>query len=193
VTRVFVVARSPVVRAGLDAMLRRHQLDVAGSSQTLEPALDVDVLLVDWDPAGEDVPAGPSPAMVLLVDTATSDLFSGSVRGLLPKGASEEEIVAAVEAAAAGLFAVHTEFADLFSSPRPTTAPRERSGQVLTPREIEVLRMMAEGLGNKTIAWKLGISEHTVKFHITSIFGKLNAGTRTEAVTAGIRQGLVLL
>jgi len=63
----------------------------------------------------------------------------------------------------------------------------------LTPRELEVLRMMAEGAANKTIAWKLGISEHTVKFHVASILGKLEAGTRTEAVTIGIRKGLVLI
>ena len=63
----------------------------------------------------------------------------------------------------------------------------------LTPRELEVLRMMAEGAANKTIAWKLGISEHTVKFHVASILVKLGAGTRTEAVTIGIRKGLVLI
>ena len=53
--------------------------------------------------------------------------------------------------------------------------------------------MLAEGTGNKTIAWKLGISEHTVKFHVASIMGKLNATTRTEAVAIGIRRGLILL
>ncbi|HEY1339437.1 MAG TPA: response regulator transcription factor, partial [Bryobacteraceae bacterium] len=63
----------------------------------------------------------------------------------------------------------------------------------LTPRELEVLRMMADGAANKIIAWKLGISEHTVKFHVASILTKLNAGTRTEAVTMGIRRGLVLV
>ncbi|OLE69659.1 MAG: hypothetical protein AUI36_04615 [Cyanobacteria bacterium 13_1_40CM_2_61_4] len=63
--------------------------------------------------------------------------------------------------------------------------------QVLTPREIEVLRMLGEGLGNKMVADRLGISEHTVKFHISSIFTKLDASTRTEAVTLGIRQGII--
>jgi DNA-binding NarL/FixJ family response regulator len=63
----------------------------------------------------------------------------------------------------------------------------------LTARELEVLRMMADGAANKAIAWKLGISEHTVKFHVASILQKLHAGSRTEAVTVGIRQGLVLL
>jgi DNA-binding NarL/FixJ family response regulator len=65
--------------------------------------------------------------------------------------------------------------------------------QTLSPREIQVLSMLAEGVGNKTIAWKLGISEHTVKFHVASIMTKLNAGSRTEAVTQGIRRGLILI
>ncbi|HSB14037.1 MAG TPA: LuxR C-terminal-related transcriptional regulator, partial [Bryobacteraceae bacterium] len=63
----------------------------------------------------------------------------------------------------------------------------------LTARELEVLRMMAEGAANKIIAWKLGISEHTVKFHVASILAKLGASSRTEAVTIGIRKGLILL
>jgi len=67
------------------------------------------------------------------------------------------------------------------------------SDQTLTPREIEVLRMVAEGLGNKEIASRLGISDHTVKFHISSIFAKLGASSRTEAVTVGIRQGLIMV
>ncbi len=63
----------------------------------------------------------------------------------------------------------------------------------LTPREIEVLRLLADGASNKIVAHKLGISDHTVKFHVTSILSKLNAGTRTEAVTLGVRMGLVYL
>jgi DNA-binding CsgD family transcriptional regulator len=63
----------------------------------------------------------------------------------------------------------------------------------LTPRELEVLRLMAEGDANKNIAWKLSISEHTVKFHVASILGKLDAGTRAEAVAIGIRKGMILL
>jgi DNA-binding NarL/FixJ family response regulator len=64
---------------------------------------------------------------------------------------------------------------------------------MLTARELEVLRMMAEGAPNKIIAWRLGISEHTVKFHVASILSRLGASSRTEAVTIGIRRGLVLL
>jgi DNA-binding NarL/FixJ family response regulator len=63
----------------------------------------------------------------------------------------------------------------------------------LTPREIEVLSMLAEGAGNKMIARRLGISEHTVKFHVGSILSKLDASSRTEAVTLGLRQGLIMV
>lgn len=74
------------------------------------------------------------------------------------------------------------------------TAPGTKSiPPVLTPREIEVLRLMADGASNKIIAHKLGISDHTVKFHVTSILSKLNAGSRTEAVTLGVRMGLIYL
>ena len=78
----------------------------------------------------------------------------------------------------------------LFGAPRPTR-PAVDLSEPLSPREMQVLRMLAEGLGNKEIAWQLGISDHTVKFHVASILGKLHASTRTEAVALGIRQGLV--
>jgi DNA-binding NarL/FixJ family response regulator len=67
------------------------------------------------------------------------------------------------------------------------------SSETLTNREVDVLSMLAEGLGNKAIALRLNISEHTVKFHIGSIFSKLHASSRTEAVILGARQGLILL
>ena len=63
----------------------------------------------------------------------------------------------------------------------------------LTGRETEVLRMIAEGLANKEIAWRLGISEHTVKFHVSALLGKLGAGSRAEAVGEGIRQGAIMI
>jgi DNA-binding NarL/FixJ family response regulator len=75
----------------------------------------------------------------------------------------------------------------------PIAAEQETPREQLTAREIEVLTMLAEGEGNKQIARRLGISEHTVKFHVGSILGKLNASSRTEAVTAGLRQGLIVL
>ncbi len=72
-------------------------------------------------------------------------------------------------------------------------SPVRLPSAALTPREISVLRLLADGASNKIIAHKLGISDHTVKFHVTSILSKMNAGTRTVAVTLGVRMGLVYL
>jgi NarL family two-component system response regulator YdfI len=87
---------------------------------------------------------------------------------------------------------------DSLEALQPALSGGERSAtatahQTLTSRETEVLGMIADGLGNKIIAARLGISTHTVKFHIASIFAKLEAGSRTEAVMIGIRQGLLMI
>jgi NarL family two-component system response regulator YdfI len=120
--------------------------------------------------------------------------LGAGVRGLLPRGAPVAEIVAAIEAAAAGLTVVHPDLLALLFSPESKEIPQPAEfEQALTPRETEILNMMAEGLGNKQIAWSLKISEHTVKFHISSIFAKLHVSSRTEAVTSGIRQGLIVI
>lgn len=116
------------------------------------------------------------------------------VRAWLRREGSPAEILAAVEAAAHGLAVIDPQDLDtLLSSAAPAPAQAEGQTSALTARELEVLRMMAEGAANKIIAWKLGISEHTVKFHVASILAKLGAASRTEAVTVGIRRGLVLL
>ena len=77
----------------------------------------------------------------------------------------------------------------------PHSHVHERLGpaEKLTDRELEVLELLAEGVGNREIAARLGVSEHTVKFHISSILGKLGAESRTEAVTLGVRKGLIVL
>jgi NarL family two-component system response regulator YdfI len=112
------------------------------------------------------------------------------VRAVLSREASPDQIVAAVQAVAAGLVVVQPDDVEPWlGSPRLL---RELSDP-LTARETEVLGMMAEGFANKVIAHRLGISEHTVKYHVTSIMSKLSAASRTEAVTLGIRQGLILL
>ncbi|MGB6428962.1 MAG: response regulator transcription factor, partial [Candidatus Acidiferrales bacterium] len=116
------------------------------------------------------------------------------VRAILPSDISSEHLVAALEAAAAGLVVMHpVEIAGAFPAIEPASRPLAELAEPLTPRESEVLQMLASGLGNKEIAARLAISEHTVKFHVASILGKLGAGTRTEAVSIGIRRGLVLL
>jgi DNA-binding NarL/FixJ family response regulator len=111
---------------------------------------------------------------------------------VLPPDASAAEILAAVQAAAAGMAVIDPgDLESLIASTPPQ--PAAEPAAPLTLREVEVLRMLAEGAANKNIAWKLGISEHTVKFHVAQILAKLNAGTRAEAVALGIRQGLILL
>jgi DNA-binding NarL/FixJ family response regulator len=105
-----------------------------------------------------------------------------------------EEILAAIQAAHAGLILLDADVTQNLASriPAPSAQPAPALDD-LTPREIEVLRMLAEGLGNREMAARLGISDHTVKFHISSILDKLGAATRTEAVTMGIRMGIILL
>jgi DNA-binding NarL/FixJ family response regulator len=81
----------------------------------------------------------------------------------------------------------------MFPAVEPASRPFAELTEPLTPRESEVLQMLASGLGNKEIAARLAISEHTVKFHVAAILGKLGAASRTQAVSLGIRRGLVLL
>jgi DNA-binding NarL/FixJ family response regulator len=163
---------------------------IAARVDELEP----DVVLADLEDSDELSALAAEaafPPMVLLTSGPAGDLLRAGVRAVLPHGAGAAELGAAIEAAAAGLVVVHPdELPSLV--PMPARAPAA-GAEELTPREAEVLRMLAEGHGNKTIAWKLGISEHTVKFHVASIMSKLQAGSRTEAVTAGFRQGLIML
>ena len=99
-----------------------------------------------------------------------------------------------LEAAAAGLVVIHpSELDTVLSAAIGPSAPLDELLEPLTRREREVLQMLAAGLANKEVAARLAISDHTVKFHVASILGKLGASTRTEAVSAGIRRGLVML
>jgi DNA-binding NarL/FixJ family response regulator len=206
-----VAAASSVVRAGLETIVSAGPgLEVVGSAagtaglaeqiETTHP----DVVLVELERGSETpAPALPvgsrsdPPALVLLADDPESldvaEALRLGARAVLPRQAQPDEIVAAVGAAAAGLLVLHPESVDALLPvlSTPTVAP----GQIesLTPREIEVLSLLAEGAGNKLIARRLGISEHTVKFHVGSILAKLNASSRTEAVTLGIRQGLIMV
>jgi DNA-binding NarL/FixJ family response regulator len=230
-TRVLVAAASPVVRAGLEALVRAGagtaagELpfevvgSVAGDAAAVGDAVErlrPDVVLLEVERQG-DAPGGGSlapaavlaavasgdapraaPAAVLLAEEAdgawAADALRSGARAVLPRGASASEIVAAVEAAAAGLVVIHPDLADALLPALPRAVPPPPNGtQTLTPREVEVLGMLAEGLPNKQIAPRLGITEHTVKYHIASIFAKLGASSRTEAVTIGARRGLVML
>jgi two-component system, NarL family, response regulator YdfI len=126
-----------------------------------------------------------------------------AIRAVLPSRLSEREIHAAIEAVAAGLIVVHPEVLSELAGEEHdsvTLIPEYLSRELpdspvppLSPRESEILNLLADGLANKEIAWRLKISEHTVKFHLTSIFNKLDASTRAEAVAIGARRGLIIL
>jgi DNA-binding NarL/FixJ family response regulator len=215
---VIVVAGSAVVRAGLESILLHagegNRFAVVGSAaprstlaEQLEE-LEPDVVLLELGSPDEPLvlPAerGAPPAIVLLADAGESgwvtDTLRGGVLAILPRHANADEIVAAVSAAAAGLVTIHPSFVEaLVASPvanaEAIDVATPRVGDVrgeLTPREIEILRMLAEGLANKQIAARLGISEHTVKFHIASVYAKLGASSRTEAVRIGAQRGMVV-
>ncbi|HEX6965683.1 MAG TPA: response regulator transcription factor [Gemmatimonadaceae bacterium] len=213
--RVLVAADSVVARAGLESIVARHpSLTVAGSSSAgaelvhLVDTLQPDVVLLEPSAHDDDVVVSVlrtvsdwvhGTALVILSDVpvngAMVELFRAGVRAVLPRDAGTEEIFLAIEAAALGLALLHDDDIAALLSARPVAA-RGLPGapaQALTPREIEVLTMLAEGLGNKQIAARLGISEHTVKAHVAAIFGKLGVSTRTEAATLGARLGLIML
>ena len=203
--RVLIVAPSAVVRAGLESLLAGVPgLEVAGAFADSAGAEDLrpDVILAAI-PADQltGAPESGGPAIVLLTDAEhpvwTADALRTGIRATLPRDVSAEAIVAAVEAAGSGMAVVDPlELEALLGAQfavNPVAAPAAAATASLTHRETEVLRLMAEGVANKEIAWRLGISEHTVKFHVASILGKLNASTRTEAVTRGLRQGLILM
>lgn len=212
-TRVLIVASSAVVRAGLASILgQRSSIDLAGSTSTLSGLVDrietlaPDVVLVDFsisdNPVDGTLPhleAGTDgPALVVLAANPNGETISHALRhgarAVLPRDARAEEIIAAVDAAALGLVVLPAESAALLALPSAPSRTAPQPGvETLTPRELEVLTMLAEGMGNKQIARRLGISEHTVKFHVGSILAKLGAGSRTEAVTTGVRQGLIMV
>ena len=208
-TSVLIGASSEVVRAGLEFLLATvPTFKIVGSfpigaALAQFEELQPDVLLLDLEsPEDESMSLAMeseiSPLVVLTDNTENSlvvEALGSGTRAILPRDATSEEIVAAIQATATGLVVLHPHVLRSMLSPilPGEESEPDPSDQTLTPREIEVLRMVAEGLGNKEIASRLGISDHTVKFHISSIFAKLGASSRTEAVTMGIRQGLIMV
>lgn len=225
-TGVLIIARSPVTRAGLSALVREDaRFTVTGSVGSAEEAARIlesappGLMLVELTEeaedgllelltAPEDEDESAAPACVVLAADLQAEwitrLLRSGAHALLPHTATGEEIVASLQAVDAGLIVVHRDAVESLeelrdvaegqSAQERAAAPGTESfAEPLTAREREVLNMLAEGLGNKEIAWRLKISEHTVKFHASSIFAKLGASSRTEAVTLGIRHGLVML
>ena len=130
------------------------------------------------------------PAIEVVNEASEADFVVGA-RRISSQQVTADQVVAAVHAAAAGLQVMPVELGVPFLAQAQTHEPVEEIIEPLTPREMDVLEMLAEGLSNKMIAHRLAISDHTAKFHVNSILSKLNAGTRTEAVTRGIRLGLI--
>ena len=209
--RTFIVAASPLVRAGLENILAAQRVEVVGAVSSVELLADrlvegeADVVLVDASGdqfetvlgSIDQLELGSEVAVVLLADHPAPGWVAEAVRAgigaILPTRASPEQLAAAMQAAVAGLIVMHRGEADSNFPGALASRPLAELLEPLTRREREVLQMLASGLGNKEIATRLTISEHTVKFHVASILGKLGAASRTEAVALGIRHGLVLL
>jgi two-component system, NarL family, response regulator YdfI len=208
--RVLVLADSAVVRAGLQAMLRLDGrfaplLGDFPLTQLLrmKALKSADVVLAEitgkrlasLPPASNGLESVP---LVLLVDDLTrSELLRAlhiGAHALLPRTANPAEILAAIAAAAAGLIAFsRDELERLLPAANGAEFEPEAALETLSAREIEILAFMAQGLANKSIADRLNISEHTVKFHVSSILSKLAASSRTDAVTRGLRAGLLVI
>jgi DNA-binding NarL/FixJ family response regulator len=212
--RILIVASSPLARAGLAALLNdQNGLRVIGQiagDADLADAHDLyrpDALVWDmgWEPlqALDRIGDTRAPVVALLADAAhaadsAAPLLGAGARGLLLQSADADALSAALQAVAHGMVIVHGEIAAaLFSDSVRLSAPLSNGSiapaDALTPRELEVIHLIAEGLPNKTIAGKLSISEHTVKFHVNAILTKLGAQSRTEAVVRATRLGLITL
>ena len=185
--RVLILAASEAEESALAALLAEDD-----RLEIIEPAeaLTADVLLL----SGGRLPTARLdliPVVILTGDVFEPSDYRTSVRARLPSNATAAELLAAIAAAAQGLVVLTQSQADgLYAHPTvPQTPPS--LVEELTPRELQVLRDVAQGLANKEIGEHLRISEHTVKFHVASILGKLQVGSRTEAVTKGIRMGLI--
>jgi NarL family two-component system response regulator YdfI len=211
VIRVFIVAASSSARAGLQSLLTSTDIEVVGSAPDLELFagqwldLEPDILLVEasgeqFETVTDSLAASQlvsEVSIVILSDhfepKRITEALRAGVRAVLPSDISTEQLVASLKGAAAGLMVMHPAEVNAMFPTASAAQPLAELTEPLTPRENEVLQMLASGLANKEIAARFAISEHTVKFHVASILGKLGARSRTEAVTLGIRRGLVLL
>jgi DNA-binding NarL/FixJ family response regulator len=210
--RLLILADDPLARAGLAALLGQQagcqvvgqaaaDADLAAEIDAARP--DAVVWDLGWAPATAlERLAGQStllpPVLALLPggapasDTALRAWQAGAA-GLLRRDASAAAIVAAAASVAAGHVVLDRDLADdllLPPAPAPAAAPLV---EPLTAREVEVLQLLAEGMTNRAIAQQLAISEHTVKFHVNAILGKLDAQSRADAVMRATRLGLILL
>jgi two-component system, NarL family, response regulator YdfI len=203
--RIAVAATSAVRRAGLESIIRSHaEFQLAGSFGTvasLAPfarSSELDVIVIDSNSI-HDLLLEPTSEAAIVLLTEVSDarsisrLLRSGVRAILSRESEPEDVLSAIFAVYDGLVLLSMPAAESLAAVFGDQPPQveDELSEEITSRETDVLRMLAEGLVNKDIAARLGISEHTVKFHISSILDKLGASTRTEAVTQGIRRGLI--
>jgi len=193
VIRVLLNVSSPALRAGLRALLSSDKtIKVVAAPDLLDEQNEVDVIITSTSFVSllnHETDSASSAGILFLSDDQLNvqemkRLYR--VWGILPTDSSAEELNAAIHALSQGLVVGTPTL--LFES---ESEPLERGP--LTERETEVLGLLSKGLANKQIALSLGISEHTVKFHVSSIYTKLNVTNRTEAVRAGLRGGWVTL
>jgi len=211
--RVALIAPSYALRLGLKALMFESaglplQVEIVQEASSLEQLVGflelVEVLVIAGEAAtipalrqaAQANPAGIS--LLLLSDDpqAAGGLPSLGLRawGVLPADSSAMEIQAALQAVCEGLLVGTPELLLPHFSSRPLgEGAAEAAVEQLTARELQVLQLLARGLANKQIALQLGISEHTVKFHVSSIYTRLGVSSRTEAVRLGVQQGLVVL
>lgn len=216
---ILILAPIPLIREGLRALLaEEHDFRVstlASSDESIEElfAADAQVLLLDvqgleregWNLLQDVQRALPTLTTLIIGDNANDKRVSNALalgaRGFLLRETSAREMASAIRAAHSGVIVLHPQIAAvLLETVRATENERQeeetRANDLIEPlseRELDVLRLMTRGMANKQIAAELFITEHTVKFHIRSILGKLGAANRTEAVTLALQKGLVAL
>ncbi|HSM55215.1 MAG TPA: response regulator transcription factor [Candidatus Sulfomarinibacteraceae bacterium] len=201
--RLLIVAGDPLARAALAGFLAEfdevHVIGQLAADRSLLTDLDAyrpDILLWDFGWDADEVPVTLAdvelPTMALLPDeTLAAEAWGAGARGLLLRDSDAERLITALLALDRDLLVLDPALAGAIRPELSTTdAPLP---EPLTPREQEVLQLLAEGLSNRAIGQQLQISEHTVKFHVTAIMGKLDAQSRTEAVVRATRLGLILL
>lgn len=204
--RVLIVADDPLTRAGLATLLSSQprctvtgQVSVDADLTAALPVYLPDIVVWDlgWTPETSlerlaELAESSTPVVALLSDDAhAADAWSAGARGLVLRDTDVERLVATLLAVSQDLIVLDpglTHVAQPYIEPDPRF-PIEK----LTPRETEVLQLLAEGLSNRAIAFNLGISEHTVKFHVNAILSKLGAQSRTEAAVRATQLGLLLL
>lgn len=200
--RVLLIAPVPAMRLGLRALLTDSEVEIIGEANRLDSPdihdAQADVLI--YASASASLPdleadSVKGAAFLLLTDdplNVQALTRSQLTWGALPIESSREELLAAVHALSEGLIVGAAPLLNSIFNPRPIPQT-DSDNPPLSDREIEVLDLLAQGMANKQIAAALGISEHTVKFHVSSIYTKLNVTNRAEVVRQGVRRGLIAI